>query len=150
MAQFSETLQEISEDVKSVTMKKQETENRITAMAEDLKKGHETLLDIRESLATSVVFRRNIDDNIKYVTYDGAVHFWAHPADLHAQIPQANSRDRRLREEDQTKTRCSTTGENRSNWIWYGPIGQHMWAKKASGTLNFKNVEWSSLIVVKW
>lgn len=54
-------------DEEKLAKKKQETEARIVAINEDVKKGNDTLLEIRESLATSDIFKRNIDDNIRYL-----------------------------------------------------------------------------------
>lgn len=59
-------LEELMTDEEKLAKKKQETEARIVAINEDVKKGNDTLLEIRESLATSDIFKRNIDDNIRY------------------------------------------------------------------------------------
>jgi hypothetical protein len=50
----------------TLAKKKQDIEARIVAISDDVKKGNDTLLEIRESLATSDIFKRNIDDNIRY------------------------------------------------------------------------------------
>jgi uncharacterized coiled-coil protein SlyX len=64
---YRKNLEELMTDEEKLAKKKQETEARIVAINEDVKKGNDTLLEIRESLATSDIFKRNIDDNIRYL-----------------------------------------------------------------------------------
>lgn len=63
---FRKSLAQLVADVEALTREKTLTENKILELNQNIKKGNEALLDIRESLATSDIFRRNIDDNIRY------------------------------------------------------------------------------------
>jgi len=70
------SLQELLEDEEKLSKKKQEAEANIEAINEKIKQGNDNLLEIREALATSDIFKRNISDNIRHIDIVFCVFFF--------------------------------------------------------------------------
>lgn len=59
-------MEDLATDMEKQMKRKEETEAKMRGMAEDIKQGQVALDEIRESLAMSDLYKRNIEDNIRY------------------------------------------------------------------------------------
>jgi chromosome segregation ATPase len=59
-------MDDLSADMEKQVKRKDETEAKLRGLAEDIQQGSVALDEIRESLATSDLYKRNIEDNIRY------------------------------------------------------------------------------------
>lgn len=59
-------MDDLAAEMEKQMKRKDETEAKLRGLAEDIKQGNVALDDIRESLASSDIYKRNIEDNIRY------------------------------------------------------------------------------------